>query len=64
VCLGEDVGHYGGSYKVTYDLYKKFGDMRVLDTPICGELVGYLLFSRAWARQVQGQSYKARLSSC
>lgn len=36
--VGEDVGHYGGSYKVTYDLYKKFGDMRVLDTPICGEL--------------------------
>ena len=33
---GEDVGHYGGSYKVTYDLYKKYGDMRVLDTPICG----------------------------
>ncbi len=21
--LGEDVGHYGGSYKVTKDLYKK-----------------------------------------
>lgn len=36
VCAGEDVGHYGGSYKVTYDLYKKFGDMRLLDTPICG----------------------------
>ena len=35
---GEDVGHYGGSYKVTYDLYKKFGEMRLLDTPICGEL--------------------------
>jgi len=34
---GEDVGHYGGSYKVTYDLYKKYGDMRLLDTPICGE---------------------------
>lgn len=34
---GEDVGHYGGSYKVTYGLYKKYGDMRVLDTPICGE---------------------------
>lgn len=31
------MGHYGGSYKVTYDLYKKYGDMRVLDTPICGE---------------------------
>ncbi len=33
---GEDVGHYGGSYKCTYDLYKKYGEMRLLDTPICG----------------------------
>lgn len=32
--LGEDVGHYGGSYKVTKDLAKKYGDLRVLDTPI------------------------------
>ncbi|NJR59335.1 MAG: alpha-ketoacid dehydrogenase subunit beta [Cyanobacteria bacterium CRU_2_1] len=32
--LGEDVGHYGGSYKVTRELYKKYGDLRVLDTPI------------------------------
>jgi len=36
VCMmGEDVGHYGGSYKVSYGLYKKYGDMRLLDTPIC-----------------------------
>lgn len=36
VCvIGEDVGHYGGSYKVTYDLHKKYGDLRLLDTPIC-----------------------------
>ncbi|KAF9586842.1 hypothetical protein IFM89_039943 [Coptis chinensis] len=35
VCvMGEDVGHYGGSYKVTKGLAKKFGDLRVLDTPI------------------------------
>ncbi len=32
--MGEDVGHYGGSYKVTKDLAKKYGDLRVLDTPI------------------------------
>lgn len=32
--LGEDVGHYGGSYKVTKDLYKKYGELRVVDTPI------------------------------
>ena len=34
VCvMGEDVGHYGGSYKVTKDLYEKYGELRVLDTP-------------------------------
>lgn len=32
--LGEDVGQYGGSYKVTKDLYQKYGDLRILDTPI------------------------------
>ncbi|KAL6567295.1 Pyruvate dehydrogenase E1 component subunit alpha, testis-specific form, mitochondrial [Orobanche gracilis] len=35
VCVvGEDVGHYGGSYKVTKGLATKYGDLRVLDTPI------------------------------
>ena len=35
VCVfGEDVGQYGGSYKVTKDLYEKYGKWRVLDTPI------------------------------
>ena len=32
--LGEDVGIYGGSYKVTKGLYEKYGEFRVLDTPI------------------------------
>jgi pyruvate dehydrogenase E1 component beta subunit len=32
--MGEDVGHYGGSYKVTKDLYEKYGEWRLLDTPI------------------------------
>ncbi|CAN4077015.1 unnamed protein product [Withania somnifera] len=35
VCvMGEDVGHYGGSYKVTKGLAPEYGDLRVLDTPI------------------------------
>lgn len=35
VCvIGEDVGDYGGSYKVTKGFSTKFGDLRVLDTPI------------------------------
>jgi len=46
---GEDVGHYGGSYKVSYDLHKKYGDLRLLDTPICGALPRPTLAARtAW----------------
>jgi pyruvate dehydrogenase E1 component beta subunit len=33
--LGEEVGVYGGAYKVTQDLVQEFGDRRVIDTPIC-----------------------------
>jgi pyruvate dehydrogenase E1 component beta subunit len=35
VCvMGEDIGHYGGSYKVTKGFANKYGDLRLLDTPI------------------------------
>jgi pyruvate dehydrogenase E1 component beta subunit len=34
VILGEEVGTYGGTYKVTQGLMKEFGANRVLDTPI------------------------------
>ena len=34
VILGEDVGVYGGAFKLTDGLLEKFGDKRVLDTPI------------------------------
>src|SRR5258708_7922488 len=32
--LGEDVGAYGGAFKVTHGFAKRFGEARVLDTPI------------------------------
>src|SRR5512134_2711266 len=32
--IGEDVGAYGGAFKVTDGLYDRFGDERVIDTPI------------------------------
>ncbi|MCI0415162.1 alpha-ketoacid dehydrogenase subunit beta [bacterium] len=32
--LGEDVGAYGGAFKVTAGLQEKFGEERVIDTPI------------------------------
>jgi len=34
VTLGEDVGLYGGSYRVTEGLVEKYGEKRVIDTPI------------------------------
>ena len=32
--LGEDVGDFGGAFKVTKGLHAKYGPMRVIDTPI------------------------------
>jgi 2-oxoisovalerate dehydrogenase E1 component beta subunit len=32
--LGEDVGIYGGAFKVTEGMLERFGEMRVIDTPI------------------------------
>src|SRR4030088_3673451 len=33
-CLGEDIGAYGGAFKVTEGLMAKYGAERVIDTPI------------------------------
>ncbi len=33
--LGEDVGIYGGAFKVSKGMLERFGDLRVIDTPIC-----------------------------
>jgi pyruvate dehydrogenase E1 component beta subunit len=32
--MGEEVGHYQGAYKVSEGMLEKFGDKRVVDTPI------------------------------
>jgi pyruvate/2-oxoglutarate/acetoin dehydrogenase E1 component len=34
LCLGEDIGAYGGAFKVTEGLLERFGEKRVIDTPI------------------------------
>ena len=34
VCLGEDIGVYGGAFKVTQGLLERFGWERVIDAPI------------------------------
>ena len=33
-CIGEDIGAFGGAFKVTEGLAAKFGDARVIDSPI------------------------------
>ena len=32
--IGEEVAEYDGAYKVTKGLWEKFGDKRLIDTPI------------------------------
>lgn len=39
VILGEDVGRYGGAYAVTKGLLERFGDRRVIDTPMSEALI-------------------------
>ncbi|RYD73181.1 MAG: alpha-ketoacid dehydrogenase subunit beta, partial [Verrucomicrobiaceae bacterium] len=34
VVMGEEVAEYDGAYKVTEGLWKKYGDKRLVDTPI------------------------------
>jgi pyruvate/2-oxoglutarate/acetoin dehydrogenase E1 component len=41
-CLGEDIGIYGGAFKVTDGFIDRFGPERVIDTPIAE--------SPSWAR--------------
>ena len=34
ICMGEDIGVAGGTYKATKGLFEKYGPLRVIDTPI------------------------------
>ncbi|MBN2441096.1 MAG: alpha-ketoacid dehydrogenase subunit beta, partial [Spirochaetales bacterium] len=34
ILLGEEVAEYNGAYKVSEGLWEKYGDSRVMDTPI------------------------------
>ena len=38
-CLGEDIGAFGGAFKVTDGLAEEFGEDRVLDTPLAENLI-------------------------
>jgi pyruvate/2-oxoglutarate/acetoin dehydrogenase E1 component len=38
-CLGEDIGVFGGAFKVTAGFHEEFGSDRVLDTPLAENLI-------------------------
>ena len=38
-CMGEDIGVFGGAFKVTDGFYEEFGPARVLDTPLAENLI-------------------------
>jgi 2-oxoisovalerate dehydrogenase E1 component beta subunit len=38
-CLGEDIGVFGGAFKVTAGFHEEFGPDRVLDTPLAENLI-------------------------
>ena len=66
VILGEDVGKDGGVFRVTEGLWKKFGDDRVIDTPlaesaIVGASIGLALSGMKPVAEIQfdGFSYPA-----
>ena len=37
--IGEDIGKFGGAYRVTESLQEKYGEMRVVDAPIAEEVI-------------------------
>jgi pyruvate/2-oxoglutarate/acetoin dehydrogenase E1 component/TPP-dependent pyruvate/acetoin dehydrogenase alpha subunit len=47
--MGEDVGLYGGAYGATRDLFKDFGEWRVLDTPSSEASIGGVAVGAAMA---------------
>ena len=45
-CLGEDIGAFGGAFKVTDGFIEEFGPERVMDTPLAES--GIIGTARPW----------------
>src|SRR5882672_7136407 len=46
-CLGEDIGIYGGAFKITEGFIDRFGPERVVDTPIAESAIVGAAFGAA-----------------
>ena len=50
IIMGQDIADYGGVFKVTDGLFKKFGPKRVRNTPICESII----ISTAYGLAIKG----------
>jgi 2-oxoisovalerate dehydrogenase E1 component beta subunit len=62
--LGEDIGVYGGAFKVTQGLLEEFGPRRVIDTPMCeiaivGSAVGAAMMGMRPVAEIQFADFMA-----
>ncbi|NOZ06199.1 MAG: alpha-ketoacid dehydrogenase subunit beta [Chloroflexi bacterium] len=62
--LGEDIGVYGGAFKVTQGLLETFGPRRVIDTPMCeiaivGSAIGSAMMGMRPVAEIQFADFMA-----
>lgn len=62
--LGEDIGVYGGAFKVTQGLLEEFGPRRVIDTPMCeiaivGSAIGSAMMGLRPVAEIQFADFMA-----
>jgi pyruvate dehydrogenase E1 component beta subunit len=62
VVLGEDVGVDGGVFRATVNLYEKYGEMRVIDTPlaesgIVGTAIGMAIYGMRPVAEIQFEGF-------
>ena len=60
-CLGEDIGIYGGAFKVTDGFIDRFGPERVIDTPIAESAIAGAAFGAALTGLSMMHPFAARL---
>ena len=60
--LGEDIGVYGGAFKVTEGFIDHFGTERVMDTPIAEETIVAWRSARRWRASGRSPSSSTRTS--